>query len=179
MSEFAPDLTYRNVEAEQSVLGAALQDTKAAELVAEMADDEFNEPEHRVIHAAIRRMVKENVPIDLLTIHKVLCEQKQDAIIGGAAYLAKLVGAVPTTANVKTYINIVRECCSRRRLKAIGQALIGASADGGRTVDEIREKAAVTIRDVKAGESSGDNPGCEGRGKHPADQPGRSRDSDL
>ena len=153
MSEFAPDLTYRNVEAEQSVLGAALQDTKAAELVAEMADDEFNEPEHRVIHAAIRRMVKENVPIDLLTIHKVLCEQKQDAIIGGAAYLAKLVGAVPTTANVKTYINIVRECCSRRRLKAIGQALIGASADGGRTVDEIREKAAVTIRDVKAGES--------------------------
>ena len=153
MSEFAPDLTYRNLEAERSVLGAAIQDPKAAELVAEMAADEFNEPEHRVIHMAIQRMVKAHTPIDLLTIHKVLSEQKQDAITGGAAYLAKLVGSVPTTANVKTYINIVRECCSRRRMRAIGQALIEASADGTRTVDEIREKAAVTIRDVKAGES--------------------------
>lgn len=151
MSEFAPDQTYRNVEAEQSVLGAALQDTKAAELVAEMADDEFNEPEHRVIHATIRKMVKEHTPIDLVTVHKELTDQKLDAIIG-PTYLMKLIGQTPTTANVKSYINIVRECCSRRRLKAIGQALIGASADGTRKVDEIREKAALTIRDVKAGE---------------------------
>lgn len=152
MSEYALDLTYRNVEAEQSVLGAALQDPKAAELVAEMAPDEFNEPEHRVIHAAVKRMVREHTPVDLVTIHKVLTEQKQDAIVGGPTYLMKLMSATPTTANVKSYINIVRECCSRRRLRAIGQALIGASADGTRKVDEIRESAAVTIRDVKAGE---------------------------
>ena len=151
MSEFAPDQTYRNVEAEQSVLGAALQDAKAAELVAEMADDEFNEPEHRVIHATIRKMVKEHTPIDLVTVHKELTDQKLAAIIG-PTYLMKLIGQTPTTANVKSYISIVRECCSRRRLKAIGQALIGASADGTRKVDEIREKAALTIRDVKAGE---------------------------
>lgn len=150
MSEF--DLIYRNVEAEQSVLGAALQDPKAAELVAEMAPDEFNEPEHRVIHAAVKKMVKEHMPIDLVTIHKVLTEQKQETIIGGPTYLMKIMHETPTTANVKTYINIVRECCSRRRLRAIGQALIGASADGTRKVDEIRESAAVTIRDVKAGE---------------------------
>ena len=151
MSEFAPDLTYRNVEAEQSVLGAALQDAKAAELVAEMADDEFNEPEHRVIQTTIRKMVKEHTPIDLVTVHKELKDQRLDAIIG-PQYLAKLIQQTPTAANVKSYINIVRECCSRRRLKAIGQALIGASADGTRKVDEIREQAALTIRDVKAGE---------------------------
>ena len=153
MSEYAPDLTYRNVEAEQSVLGAALQDAKAAEMVAEMADDEFYEPEHRVIHATIRKMVKEHTPIDLVTAHKALKDQKLDAIIG-PHYLAKLIQQTPTSANVKTYINIVRECCSRRRLKAIGQALIGASMDGTRKVDEIREQAALTIRDVKAGEGA-------------------------
>lgn len=151
VSEFAPDLAYRNVEAEQSVLGAALQDAKAAELVAEMADDEFFEPEHRVIHATIRKMVREHTPIDLVTTHKAMKDQKLDAIIG-PQYLAKLIQQTPTAANVKSYINIVRECCSRRRLKAIGQALIGASADGTRKVDEIREQAALTIRDVKAGE---------------------------
>ena len=151
VSEFAPDLAYRNVEAEQSVLGAALQDAKAAELVAEMADDEFFEPEHRVIHATIRKMVREHTPIDLVTTHKAMKDQKLDAIIG-PQYLTKLIQQTPTAANVKTYINIVRECCSRRRLKAIGQALIGASADGTRKVDEIREQAALTIRDVKAGE---------------------------
>ena len=153
MSEFVPDLTYRNVEAEQSVLGAAIQDPKAAELVAEMADDEFNEPEHRIIHRVIRKMVKEHIPIDIITMDKVLNEEKLSRMVGGTAYVLQLVGNVPTTANVKTYINIVRECCSRRRMRAIGQALIEASADGMRTVDEIREKAAITIRDVKAGES--------------------------
>ena len=146
------DLTYRNLEAEQSVLGAALQDPKAAELVAEMGSDEFSEPAHRVLHGIIHQMVKSHKPIDLVTMHSELISRKQEEIVGGIPYIMQIMNKVPATANVRTYINIVRECCSRRRLKAIGLALIGASADGGRTVDEIRETAAVTIRDVKAGE---------------------------
>ena len=147
------DLTYRNLEAEQSVIGAALQDTKAAELVAEMDTEEFSEPAHRVLQGIIRDMVKGHKPIDLVTMHSELIGRKQEEIVGGIPYLMTVMNKVPTTANVKTYINIVRECCSRRRMKAIGQALISASADGTRTVDDIREAAALTIRDVKAGEA--------------------------
>ena len=153
MSEVSKDLTFRNIEAEQSVLGAALQDAKAAELAAEMAIDEFSEPQHRVILAAIKRLVASHTPIDLLIMHKALSEGKQLELIGGAKYLSQLISTTPTTANVKSYIAIVRECCSRRRMRAIGEALIKASGEGQRSVDEIREKAAVAIREVKVGES--------------------------
>lgn len=51
------EITYRNIEAEQAVIGAALIDQNAAKLVADMETDVFNEPQHRVIHACIKRLV--------------------------------------------------------------------------------------------------------------------------
>ena len=145
---------YLNLEAEQSVLGAALLDASAAELAAEMVQDDFSYPAHKIIHQAIRRMVNEHVPIDLVTMHKALMESNQMDLSGGPGYLTQLINKTPTVANVKTYITIVRECSSRRRLRAIGQELLDASADGLRTVDEIREQTALSIRDVLSGESN-------------------------
>ena len=144
---------YRNLEAEQSVLGSAMQDPKALKLVTEMAPEDFADPGHRLILMALKNMARENRPVDLVTIDAELRKANRLDIVGGSQYLMQLMASTPTTANVRNYIGIVRECASRNRLKKIGEALINASADAERTVDEIREKAALTIRDVKAGES--------------------------
>ena len=149
----ADRFAYVNTEAEMSVLGAAMSDERALKLAVEMEPDEFTAPEHRVILAAMKALVKENKPVDLVTMDGVLSEGKKIEIIGGTAYLMRMMAYVPTAANVKSYINMVRECAARRRLKAIGEALINASGSLERKVDEIREKAALTIRDVKAGET--------------------------
>ena len=143
---------YRNTEAEINVLGAAIQDPNALKLVVEMDTEDFFEPNHRLILAAMKELNSAGNPVDLVTMYTELQKGNRVEIIGGAGYLAQIVSQVVTTANVKTYIKIVRECSTRRRLKAIGEALINASGDGFRDVDEIREKAALTIRDVKAGE---------------------------
>lgn len=151
--QFADRFAYSNVEAETSVLGAAMQDPKALKLVAEMSPEDFTAPEHRLILMAMKDMAKAGTPVDLVTMHDKLSEGKKIDIIGGPAYLARIISFVPTTANVKSYINIVKECAARRQLKTIGEALISASGDSERKIDEIREKAALTIRDVKAGET--------------------------
>lgn len=143
---------YRNTEAEINVLGAAIQDPQALKLVVEMDTEDFSEPNHRLILAAMKELNSAGNPVDLVTLFTELQKGKRLEIVGGAGYLAQIVSQVVTTANVKTYIKIVRECSTRRRLKAIGEALINASGDNMRDVDEIREKAALTIRDVKAGE---------------------------
>lgn len=144
---------YSNVEAEISVLGAAMQDGRALKLVAEMEPDEFNVPEHRIILGAMKELHKANRPVDLVTLHTELTKANRIQAVGGPAYLTRIMALVPTTANVRSYIQIVRECAARRRLKAIGEALISSSGDLEKTVDSIREKAALTIRDVRAGDS--------------------------
>lgn len=151
--QFPDRFAYSNEEAEMSVLGAAMQDGKALKLAAEMAAEDFTSPAHRLILTALKELNKAGKPADLVTMNDKLSEGKKIDIIGGVQYLTKLISFVPTTANVKSYIGIVKECAARRRLKAIGEALINASGNCERKVDEIREKAALTIRDVKAGES--------------------------
>ena len=70
-----PDrLAYRNLEAEQSVLGAALQDEKAVKRLREMEIDAFTEPENRVLAASILEVNSKNQPVDLVTMHTVLSE---------------------------------------------------------------------------------------------------------
>lgn len=148
---YADIFAYGNIEAEMSVLGAAMQDGKALKLVAEMSPEDFTAPEHRLILMAMKELAKAGKPVDLVTMHEQLSAGKKIDIIGGVAYLMQLINFTPTTANVKSYIGIVRECAARRQLKAIGEALISASGNSERKVDEIREKAALTIRDVRAG----------------------------
>ena len=151
--QFADHFAYSNTDSEMSVLGAAMQDAKALKLVIEMAPEEFTLPEHRLILMAMKSLAEDGKPVDLVTMHDRLSAGKKIDIIGGVAYLMRLISFTPTTANVKTHIGIVRECSARRQLKSIGEALINASGDKERTIDEIREKAALTIRDVKACET--------------------------
>lgn len=140
---------YTNIEAEINVLGAAMQDDKALKAVVEMDPDDFSEPEHRLILNAMKDLNRAGTPVDLVTMYTEMQKSNRIEIIGGAAYLPKLGSSVVTTANVKSYIRIVRECATRRRLRGIGESLIKASAESEKNVDEIRETAALDIRNVK------------------------------
>jgi len=139
---------YRNIDAECSVLGAAMQSPKALKLTVEMELEDFTEENNRIVLAAMKELARKGTPVDLVTMYNELKKGNRDEIIG-PTYLMELIRLMPTTANVQSYIKIVRECTSRRRLKAIGETLISASAEQDKSVDEIRESAALTIRDVK------------------------------
>lgn len=145
-----PDrLAYRNIEAEQACLGAALQDEKSVKRLKEMLIDDFTEPEHRVLYSAILENDAKGMPVDLVAMNTVLSEQNKLEMIGGTAFLMQLIANVPTTVNMPTYVRIVQECTARRKLKAIGEELIRSSGYLDEEIDGIREKAALSVRDVK------------------------------
>lgn len=138
-------------EAECSVLGSALLDQEAVKLVVDLQSENFGNPKHVAILNAIKAVEKEGYKVDLVTVTEELKKQNQMDAIGGPTYLTKLCDMTPTTANVKSYIALIREATARRRLKAIGEELINSSVDGTVSVNEIREKAALSIRDVRTG----------------------------
>ena len=145
-----PDkLAFVNIEAEQSCLGAALQDKRSVDRLREMEISDFTEPEHRVLYESIIEVDAKHQPVDIVTMHTALSEKNKLQLIGGDFFLMKLINQVPTTANMNTYVQIVRECTARRKLKAIGEELIRSSGYLDTEVDGIREKAALAVRDVK------------------------------
>ena len=107
----------QSYEAEQSVLGALLQDSRAVSIAVEMLrEDDFYTPAHQAIYAAIRALAQSGVAVDLVTVDAELSRRGTLAGIGGSSYLVELLQFVPTTANVQYYISIVLEKSTLRQL---------------------------------------------------------------
>ena len=106
-----------SVDAERSVLGAVLQDQGVATLVFELLQpDDFYSAEHREIFDAMRALHIAGSPIDLMTVGNELARRGTLDGVGGTAYLLEAYRYVPTTANTRSYLQIVQEKSTLRKL---------------------------------------------------------------
>ena len=113
-----------SLDAERSVLGAVLQDSGAATLAFEtLAPEDFYSAEHKEIVEAMRALHIVGNPIDLMTVGNELTKRGTLESVGGAAYLLQALRYVPTTANTRTYIEIVLEKATLRRLITASQQI--------------------------------------------------------
>lgn len=141
---------FSNVRAEISILGAAIQDKKAAELAAGLAPENFTDTRHRLIHAAIVELSASKTPVDLVTVDAQLQKGERLGQIGGTAYLIELAQEVPTAANVSAYIKLVTECTRRRQMREIGRRMYEAAADEETDIEEERDKLAIELRAIRS-----------------------------
>lgn len=108
-----------SVDAERSVLGAILQDSGVASIVFEtLMPDDFYTAEHREIFDAMRTLHLSGSPIDVMTASNELSRRGTLEGTGGTAYLLTAYRYVPTTANTRSYIQIVQEKSTLRKLIA-------------------------------------------------------------
>ncbi len=106
-----------SIDAERSVLGALLQDSSAATLAFEtLAPGDFYSAEHKEIFDAMRTLHIAGSPIDVMTVGNELARRGTLDGIGGTAYLLQAFRFVPTTANTRTYVDIVLEKATLRKL---------------------------------------------------------------
>ena len=106
-----------SIDAEQSVLGGLLLDNRAWETVSEVCEDnDFYTHTHRIIFRAIKSLMEQEQPVDIVTVSEELEELGQLDEIGGMAYLGDLADMTPSTANSGAYATIVRERSQQRRL---------------------------------------------------------------
>lgn len=108
--QIASALPPSSIDAERSVLGAMLQDSGAATLAFEtLVPEDFYSAEHKEIFEAMRALHIAGNPVDLMTVGNELARRGTLDGVGGAPYLLQAVRFVPTTANTRTYIQIVQE----------------------------------------------------------------------
>jgi len=149
----APANAYYNLEAEASTLGAAMLDEKCAKTIAEVNNSIYYDQRHQLIQAAISALVKGQKPVDLVTLDQEMSSRNTLDMIGGAAYLVGLMQLVPTTANMRYYLQIVQECAMRRQMRLISQELNERLGDPMQDPNEIREWAARAVREVRLGDA--------------------------
>lgn len=131
-------------EAEQSVLGALMLESRALERIQPLTDADFHHPSHAEIFKAIVSLHARRQPVDLITVHDSMGELA--GVVGGMKYLNDLCNSVPGAANIKRYAEIVREKAARRQLVETARAAI-ALAEGadplGDVLDQVGQKMSA------------------------------------
>ena len=110
-----------SIEAEQSVLGGLLIDNEAWERVADiLIEQDFYRRDHRMLFAAIRSLADRGRPFDTVTTADWLESQGVLEEAGGLAYIGELARDTPSSANIGTYAEIMRERAVLRGLSRVG-----------------------------------------------------------
>jgi replicative DNA helicase len=137
-------------EAEVSVLGGMLIDNDAVAKAVEIVDDSmFYREGHRRIYRSMARLFQRGEVVDPTTVAEDLKQVGELDQAGGLPYLAELLDAVPTAANIDYHARIVRERALMRRLiEASTEIIQDVYEPGERTVDELLDHAEHAIFQV-------------------------------
>ncbi len=106
-----------NEFAERAILGAIiLDDDQIEKVVTNLLAKDFYVPKHRMIFETMSALYEERESIDLVTIQNKMKRRNEFDAIGGLAYLAKLADDSPVSANLESYVKIVKDCSLLRAI---------------------------------------------------------------
>ena len=139
-----------SLEAEVSVLGGLLIDAESVLKLEDMVDDSmFFREAHRVLFRSIRHLHEKRMGIDVVTVGDHLRTTGELDRAGGLEYLAELLDAVPTAANIQYHARIIRDKALLRRLVDASTRIIqDVYEPGDRTVNELVDEAEARVFQV-------------------------------
>jgi replicative DNA helicase len=138
-----------SVEAEQSLLGGLLIDNTAWDrLGGVLTDKDFYRPEHALIYKVIARLVGDNHPADVITVHDAI-KSEQGGDLVSVDYLNSLAQNTPSAANIKGYGDIVRDRSILRRLIEVSDNIVNSAfVPEGRSVRTLLDEAESRILQI-------------------------------
>jgi len=138
------------------VLGSMLLSQDAVYLAREhLSESSFYKLGHQDIFQAILHLADAQNAVDLILLRDEL--QKRDKLekAGGVAYLVELMEAVPTSANVEHYIQIVRERAVRRMMIEAAADIEKRAYRDNQDVDDLLDAAETRMLAVRHSKDGG------------------------
>ena len=113
-----------STEAEQAVLGGIMLSNQYWDSIAErVITEDFYTFAHKAIFQTMEELMRNQTPIDLITLDQALKAKGISDSVGGFAYLADLSNNTPNAINILAYAEIVREKAILRELIAVGNRI--------------------------------------------------------
>ena len=146
-----------SVEAEQAVIGAMLMDADAITTASEIIyRDDFYQSAYGVIFEAITELHNDGKAVDLVTLQSRLKEKDVPAEIASLEFVRDLITAVPTSANVKYYVEIVAEKALMRRMIKLNEEIENMCYLGKEPVEAILETTEKKVFELVQKRNTGD-----------------------
>ena len=146
-----------SIEAEQSVVGAMLMDKDAITAASEMiSGSDFYQSAYGVIFDSMVELFNEGKPVDLITLQERLREKEVPAEIASLEFVRDLVTAVPTSANIKYYAQIVADKSMMRRLIKLNEEIENVCYAGKEPLEAVLEKTEKSVFELLQRRNTGD-----------------------
>lgn len=144
-------------EAEQSVIGSMIMDREAIVVASEIVTgDDFYGKQYGVLFDAMVELNNEGKPVDLVTLQDRLKEKEVPPETSSLEFIRDLVTAVPTSANIKYYANIVAEKATLRRLIKLNEEIANTCYVGKESLEFILEDTEKRVFDLVQRRNTGE-----------------------
>ena len=146
-----------SMEAEQSVIGSMIMDREAIIVASEIIlGEDFYNKQYGVVFDTMVELNDEGRPVDLVTLQDRLKEKDVPPEVSSLEFIRDLITAVPTSANIKHYANIVAEKATLRRLIRINAEIANTCYVGKDSLEDILADTEKRIFDLVQRRNTGD-----------------------
>lgn len=146
-----------SMEAEQSVIGSMIMDRDAIITASEIiTGEDFYQNQYSILFEAMLELYNEGKPVDLVTLQNRLKEKDLPPELSSLEFIRDLIAAVPISANVKYYANIVYEKAVLRRLIKVTEGISNDCYLNKEKLDTILEQTEKQIFNVVQNKNTGD-----------------------
>ncbi len=146
-----------SVEAEQSVIGSMLMDREAIITASEIiTPDDFYQKQYGIMFESMVELFNEGKPVDLVTLQNRLKEKDVPPEVSSLEFVRDIINLVPTSANVKSYANIVQEKAVLRRLIRVSEEIANNCYLGKEPLPAILEETEKKVFGLLQSRNSGE-----------------------
>lgn len=129
-----------SIEAEQSVIGSMIMDKDAITAAYELiSGEDFYNKQYAILFDTMVELNNEGQPVDLVTLQNRLKEKNVPPEVSSLEYIGDLIRAVPTSANIKYYANIVAEKSTLRKMIRLNEDIANTCYMGKENLEFILE----------------------------------------
>ena len=143
----------KNIEAEQALIGAVLQNNKALEKISEfLRPEHFADSTHQKIYEIISKLITNGHTADVITLKDYMAQEGTLEKVGGVPYLMKLADSASPLTNVENYAQFIYDKYLRRELINTGYEIVNSAVEENIDITasdqiEAAEKALFNLAD--------------------------------
>ncbi len=141
-----------NIDAERFILGSILlDDTRFIDIAGIITQDDFALEKHRRIFTRMNEVHSRGEKIDRVTVANELLRWNELESVDGVSYLVSLDDGLPHIANLDSYVKIVRDKSTLRRIALASQQMLTKALLAEEEPEQILAHAEETL--LKLGEN--------------------------
>ena len=146
-----------SMEAEQSVIGSMMIDREAIVVASEIVTgDDFYNKQYGIVFETMVELHENGRPVDMVTLQDKLKEKDVPAEVSSLEFVRDIITAVPTSANIRHYANIVAEKSILRKMIRLNEEIENLCYSGKESMEFILEDAEKRIFDLVQKRNSGE-----------------------